>query len=112
MPLIAFLNFFIKCFYPKVAKGENAGGCKSKPLVNADAFLLTNRGSEALLGFRCQVSGVRVKVNLEIRGGYKECIPMLNGFQKTLERKVPERERRWQLAKETAVLGMKEFFRG
>jgi len=46
----------------------------------------------------------RVKVNLEIRGGYKECIPMLNGFQKTLERKVPERERRWQLAKETALL--------
>ena len=26
---------------------------------------------------------------------YKECIRMLNGLEKTLERKVPERERRW-----------------
>jgi hypothetical protein len=42
-------------------------------------------------------------VYLEIRGGYKECIPMLNGLEKTLERKVPEQERRWQLAEETAV---------
>jgi len=30
---------------------------------------------------------------------------MLNGFEKTLERKVPERERRWQLAEESAVYG-------
>ena len=28
---------------------------------------------------------------------------MLNGLEKTLERKIPERERRWQLAEETAV---------
>ena len=34
-------------------------GWKSRPLVNADAFLLTNRGSEAF--FSCQVSGVRSK---------------------------------------------------
>ena len=33
----------------------------------------------------------------------KECIRMLNGLEKTLERKVPERERRWQLAEEKAV---------
>ena len=44
---------------------------------------------------------------LEIRGGYKECIRMLNGLEKTLERKVPERERRWQLAEETAWYGVK-----
>ena len=27
----------------------------------------------------------------------KECIRMLNGLEKTLERKVPERDRRWQV---------------
>jgi hypothetical protein len=32
---------------------------------------------------------------------------MLNGLEKTLKRKVPERERRWQLAEETAVYGVK-----
>ena len=32
---------------------------------------------------------------------------LLNGLEKTLERKVPERERRWQLAEETAVYGVK-----
>jgi hypothetical protein len=38
-------------------------------LVNADAFLLTNRGSEAFLGVRCQVSGVRCQVSgLRIKG--------------------------------------------
>lgn len=30
-----------------------------------------------------------------IRARYKECIRMLNGLEKTLERKLPERERRW-----------------
>ncbi len=43
------------------------------------------------------------KVYLEFRGRYKECIRMLNGVEKTLERKVPERERRYQLAEESAV---------
>jgi len=32
---------------------------------------------------------------------------MLNGLEKTLERKVPERERRWQLAEETPVYAVK-----
>jgi len=32
---------------------------------------------------------------------------MLNGLEKPLERKVPERERRWLLAEETAVYGVK-----
>ena len=31
---------------------------------------------------------------------------MLNGLEKTLERKVPERERRYQLAEETVVYGV------
>jgi len=34
---------------------------------------------------------------------YKECIRMLNGLEKTLERKVPERDRRWQVAEEASV---------
>jgi hypothetical protein len=44
------------------------------------------------------------KVYLEFQGRYKECIRMLNGLEKTLERKVPERELRWQLAEESAVM--------
>jgi four helix bundle protein len=33
---------------------------------------------------------------------YKECIRMLNGLERTLERKVPERDRRWQVSDELA----------
>ena len=39
----------------------------------------------------------------DFQSRYKECIRMLNGLEKTLERKVPERERRWQVAEESAV---------
>jgi four helix bundle protein len=38
----------------------------------------------------------------EFKNRYKECIRMLNGLEKTLERKVPERDRRWQVAEETS----------
>ena len=38
----------------------------------------------------------------EFRDRYKECILMLNGLEKTLERKVPNRERRWQVSEESA----------
>ncbi len=41
----------------------------------------------------------------EYRDRYKECIRMLNGLEKTLEQKIPERERRWQVAAESAVYG-------
>ena len=44
---------------------------------------------------------------LEIRSRYKECIRMLNGLENTWGRKVPERERRWQLAEETVVYDVK-----
>ncbi len=37
------------------------------------------------------------------RERYKECIRMLNGLEKTLERKLPERERRWHVAEEQAL---------
>lgn len=39
------------------------------------------------------------------RNRYKECIRMLNGLEKSLERKLPERDRRWQVAEETRVFG-------
>jgi hypothetical protein len=34
---------------------------------------------------------------------YKECIRMLNGLEKTLERKIPERERQWQVKERSAM---------
>ena len=42
------------------------------------------------------------KTYREFRGRYKECIRMLNGLEKRLERKVPERDRRWQVSEELA----------
>jgi hypothetical protein len=36
------------------------------------------------------------------RNRYKECIRMLNGLEKTSERKVMERDRRWQISEELA----------
>jgi four helix bundle protein len=39
----------------------------------------------------------------EFQDRYKECIRMLNGLEKTLERKVPEKDRRWQVAEELEV---------
>ncbi|MBW2246773.1 MAG: four helix bundle protein [Deltaproteobacteria bacterium] len=45
--------------------------------------------------FMAKLKGyITEKVYLEIRGPYKECIRMLNGLEKTLERKIPEQERR------------------
>ena len=43
------------------------------------------------------------KVYLEFRDRYRECIRMLNGLEKTLERKIPDRERRWQVKEGSAV---------
>jgi four helix bundle protein len=39
------------------------------------------------------------------RTRYKECIRMLNGLEKTLERKLPPADRRWQVAEETPEYG-------
>jgi four helix bundle protein len=41
----------------------------------------------------------------EYRGRYKTCNRMLNGLEKTLERKLPERERRWQVKEGSAIYG-------
>lgn len=48
------------------------------------------------------------KVYLEFKSRYRECIRMLNGLEKTLERKIPERERRWQVTEESTVYGSKD----
>lgn len=54
--------------------------------------------------FMAKLKGyITEEVYWEFRDQYKECIRMLNGLEKTLERKVPERERRWQIAEESAV---------
>ena len=42
----------------------------------------------------------------DYRERYKECIRMLNGLEKTLKRKVPERDRRWQISEESATFGL------
>jgi four helix bundle protein len=54
--------------------------------------------------FMAKLKGyITEKVYLEFRNRYKECIRMLNGLEKTLEHKVPERDRRWQITEETAM---------
>ena len=45
------------------------------------------------------------EIYLEIKGRYKECIRMLNGLERTLERKIPDPERRWEITEGTAVYG-------
>ncbi|MGD1973452.1 MAG: four helix bundle protein [Desulfobacterales bacterium] len=45
------------------------------------------------------------EVYFGFRGRYKECIRMLNGLEKTLERKIPEREQRWQVKDGLAAYG-------
>jgi four helix bundle protein len=39
----------------------------------------------------------------DFKNRYKECIRMLNGLEKTLERKVPEKDRRWQVSDDLNV---------
>jgi four helix bundle protein len=56
--------------------------------------------------FMAKLKGyISEEVYLEFRGRYKECIRMLNGLEKTLERKIPKREQRWQIAEDPAVFG-------
>ena len=58
--------------------------------------------------FMAKLKGyITEKVYLEIRGRYKECIRMLNGLERTLERKIPDRERRWEIKEESAGYGSK-----
>ena len=45
---------------------------------------------------------------LEFRGRYKECIRMLNGLEKALEKKLPVKERRWEVAETHTEYGHRE----
>jgi len=39
------------------------------------------------------------------RARYKECIRMLNGLEKSIERHLPEKDRRWEVAEEPGEYG-------
>jgi len=45
------------------------------------------------------------KMYKEFRSRYKECIRMLNGLERTLERKIPEQQRRWKISEAEAEYG-------
>ena len=54
--------------------------------------------------FMAKLKGyITEQVYVELKEPYRECIRMLNGLEKTLERKIPERERRWHVSEESAV---------
>jgi len=55
-------------------------------------------------------NNITEETNQVFRGRYKECIRMLNGLEKTLERKVPKRDRRWQVFEELAEYGLNKEF--
>ena len=59
--------------------------------------------------FMAKLKGyITEKIYLELKGRYEECIRMLNGLEKTLERKIPERERRWQVTEASAAYGLND----
>ena len=48
------------------------------------------------------------KMYIDFRQRYKECVRMLNGLEKTLEQKIPERERRWHISEELSAYGVND----
>ncbi len=38
---------------------------------------------------------ISVEIYKEYRNRYKECVRMLNGLEKSLERNIPEKNRKW-----------------
>ena len=48
---------------------------------------------------------ISTQVYESFRVRYKECIRMLNGLEKTLERKLPVSDRRWQVGEEEPAYG-------
>jgi len=54
------------------------------------------------------------EVYQEFRDRYKRCIRMLNGLEKTLEQKLPGKERRWQVKEGSAMYGSNDepYFQG
>ena len=59
--------------------------------------------------FMAKLKGyITEEVFTDLRGRYKECIRMLNGLEKTLEQKIPEKERRWEVAEGAAQYGVND----
>ena len=44
---------------------------------------------------------------IEFRNRYKECIRMLNGLEKNLEKKLPKKDRRWEISEAHSNYGKK-----
>ncbi len=42
------------------------------------------------------------------RARYKECIRMLNGLEKSMERHIPEKDRRWEIAESSSPYGAEQ----
>jgi four helix bundle protein len=54
--------------------------------------------------FMAKLKGyITEKTYMEFRNRYKECIRMLNGLEKTLEHKIPAKDRRWQIEEDQEV---------
>lgn len=54
--------------------------------------------------FMAKLKGyITEQVYEKFRNRYKECIRMLNGLEKTLERRLPLKERRWQVSEKSTV---------
>ena len=65
--------------------------------------------------FMAKLKGyITEEVYQKFRDRYKACIRMLNGLEKTLERRLPELERRWRVKEEPAIYGSNDepHFRG
>jgi four helix bundle protein len=57
--------------------------------------------------FMAKLKGyITEKTYIEFRSRYKECIRMLNGLEKSLERHIPEHDRRWKIAEESSAYGI------
>ena len=62
------------------------------------------------LGHGCSFNSLRVHAYERFRERYQECIRMLNGLERTLERQLSERDRRWPERKgpENSELSLEE----
>ncbi|MBW1782894.1 MAG: four helix bundle protein [Deltaproteobacteria bacterium] len=59
--------------------------------------------------FMAKLKGyVTERTYMEFRRRYKECIRMLNGLEKALEKKLPLKERRWEVAESHTEYGNQE----
>ncbi len=75
-------------------RGQDVHGCRGPGGLSEakPARLFT----PDLAGFIAKLKGyIEPSVYSSYRSRYKECIRMLNGLEKSLEKRLPESERRW-----------------